>query len=125
MNLSAVAKVAQALLVMVLLLCLANCGGGGTVTTGSGGSTATLLFLSKAADAFGVRVFSVAVLKDNGASISLHVGSDAAWSPDGKSIAFDTGDPSVSFVEQIFVMGADGSGLTQVTHESTGVGPAG
>lgn len=48
--------------------------------------------------------------------------SEAAWSPDGRRIAFVSGDYSKPDVpafwnEEIYVMNADGTGLTRLTND--------
>lgn len=59
----------------------------------------------------------VAVMDANGSNQKMLLDGQAPdWSPDGKHIAFSLPDP---FTSQIWVMNADGTGATQITHSGT------
>jgi Tol biopolymer transport system component len=62
--------------------------------------------------------FQVETIEPDGSQRSgpLVTGLQPAWSPDGTRIAYVA---STGGISQIFVMNADGSGQTQVTHETT------
>lgn len=42
---------------------------------------------------------------------------EGSWSPDGRQIIFATTHQAVGASTDLFVMSADGTGITQVTHD--------